>query len=296
WHDVDRIDEDHLLVGDIGRDRVFIIDTETQIVEWEWDAQSAIPMSEGGVFPSDWTHLNDVELLPDDRIMVSLRNQDKVVFLDRETGLQENWTLGADGDHDVLYEQHNPEYIPEEQGGPAVLVADSEGHRVVEYQREDGEWNRTWEWSDAELRWPRDADRLPNGHTLITDSNGNRVIEVDRSGEIVWSTDVDTPYEADHFGPGGESGGGESASRLGLSSRTATDTAEESITKRTEDGLKRLYPPIVLNGLLFASPPWVGPIEITAAFGLLAAVLAWVVFELRWSGWGVGVEIRRPDR
>jgi hypothetical protein len=36
------------------------------------------------------------------------------------------------------------------------------------------------------------ASRLPNGHTLITDSNNNRVIEVDAAGTVVWSYTTNT--------------------------------------------------------------------------------------------------------
>jgi len=91
---------------------VFVVDTETGIIEWEWEAQTDYGLDSGGVYPGDWTHLNDVEALPDGRLMVSLRNHDQVVFLDRDDGLQEEWTLGADDGHDVLHEQHNPDYIP----------------------------------------------------------------------------------------------------------------------------------------------------------------------------------------
>ncbi|MGM0591288.1 MAG: aryl-sulfate sulfotransferase, partial [Halobacteriota archaeon] len=166
WHDVDRIDENRLLVADIARDRVFVVNATTGLLEWEWDVQSDFDVDSGGPYPEDWTHLNDVEYVEiagRDAVMVSLRNHDQVVFVDFERGLVEDWTLGADDDHGTLYEQHNPDYVPPERGGPAVLVADSENGRVVEYQRERGEWRRTWTWADDRLQWPRDADRLPNG-------------------------------------------------------------------------------------------------------------------------------------
>jgi hypothetical protein len=41
-------------------------------------------------------------------------------------------------------------------------------------------------WKKTGLNWPQDAERLPNGNTLITEIDGNRVIEVDSSGTIVW--------------------------------------------------------------------------------------------------------------
>ncbi|MFB6187541.1 MAG: arylsulfotransferase (asst), partial [Halobacteriaceae archaeon] len=82
------------------------------------------------------------------------------------SSINTNKTLGTNNNHSIIYEQHNPDYIPEKDGGPAVVVADSENNRVAEYQYLDGEWNRSWVWRDSQLRWPRDADRLPNGHTL----------------------------------------------------------------------------------------------------------------------------------
>jgi len=36
------------------------------------------------------------------------------------------------------------------------------------------------------------ASRLRNGHTLITDSNNNRILEVDKSGNVVWSYSTNT--------------------------------------------------------------------------------------------------------
>jgi hypothetical protein len=53
------------------------------------------------------------------------------------------------------------------------------------------------------LDWPRDADRLPNGNTLITDSRNHRVLEVDPAGREVWSfTGLALPYEADRLSNG----------------------------------------------------------------------------------------------
>ncbi|USZ69473.1 aryl-sulfate sulfotransferase [Halorussus salilacus] len=216
-HDMDRVADDRLLVGDIARDRVFVVNTTTGIIEWEWQAQSDFDFASGGPFSRDWTHLNDVEMLDDGRVMVSLRNQDQVVFLDPETGVVDDWTLGSDGDHDTIYEQHNPDYIPGERGGPAVLLADSENDRVVEFWRENenesegGEWTEVWSWSDDRLDWPRDADRLPNDHTLVTDTDGGRVLEVAPNGSVVWRVEVEGGYDAERLGTGDESANGTSA-------------------------------------------------------------------------------------
>ncbi len=58
------------------------------------------------------------------------------------------------------------------------------------------------------FNWPRDADRLENGNTLITDSLNKRLVEVNRSGETVWSYNTpEVPYEAERL-PEGETVGG----------------------------------------------------------------------------------------
>ncbi|QLG61247.1 arylsulfotransferase family protein [Halorarum salinum] len=279
YHDVDRVNDTHLLVADIYLDRVFVVDETSDETVWTWNASDEFdPAETGGPHPDDWSHINDVELVDDgSRVMVSVRNHDRVAFVDRETGeLDEDWTLGAEDDYDVLNEQHNPDYIPEENGGPAVLVADSENNRVVEYQRENGEWVQSWQWQDARAQWVRDADRLPNGHTLITDSNGNRLLEVDTEGEVVWSTRVGFPYEAERFDPGDESSGGPSAERAGLESHTGGPVDRFWI------GVKDVLPGKYLNGLMYVTPVWLGVGQLSALLVALVATMVWGVLEYRW--------------
>ncbi|MFW5940049.1 MAG: aryl-sulfate sulfotransferase [Halolamina sp.] len=302
WHALDIVDEDHVVVGDIAYDRVFVLDTETKLIEWDWEAQNDFPISGGGIYPGDWTHLNHVEVLPDGRIMVSLRNQDQVVFLDRETGLQEDWTLGGDGDHDTLYEQHNPQYISEENGGPAVLVADSENGRIVEYQREDGEWEQSWEWSDSRMQWPRDADRLSNGNTMIVDSNGARVMELDREGEIDWQVGIKGAYDVEHIPTDGDAGAPESAERLGLETDSVGGTGPResvpdpaSVPKQSLSALDVVLPSVLVNGILYVLPPWFGIVELFAALLLTATTAGWAATELWWTGWRVRSPVFRGE-
>ena len=287
WHDVDRVDEHRLLVADIDRDRVFLVNTTTELVEWAWDAQADFDVRSGGPFPGDWTHLNDVEHVRiggRDAAMVSLRNHDQVAFVGFERGLLENWTLGTDGDHATLHEQHNPDYIPPERGGPAVLVADSENGRIVEYRREDGAWTRTWTWADGRLGWPRDADRLPNGNTLVTDSNGDRVLEVGPDGDVVWSATIGFPYEAERIGTGDESASGPSANSVGLEDRSPA-AGRTSLRTRVEAAV----PPTVRNAVEYLLPRWVGLPESVAAVGLVVSLLVWATLEYRWTDRSVAV-------
>ena len=284
WHDVDRLDDHRLLVADIDRDRAFVVNATTNETTWEWTAATDFDTDSGGHYPTDWTHINDVEAVELDgepTVMVSVRNHDQVVFVDPEDGLRENWTLGADDDHDVLYEQHNPDYIPAERGGPALLVADSENGRVVEYQRRNGSWVQSWQWRDERLTWPRDADRLPNGHTLVTDSNGDRVLEVDENGTVVWSIDIGFPYEAERLGTGDESAGGPSAVRMAATEREPNATQRSAVGRAAT-----LVPPSLVNAAAYVRPGWVGTTEAIAAVGLLVAGPLWALVEWRRLGLG----------
>ncbi|WP_276302458.1 arylsulfotransferase (asst) [Halorussus lipolyticus] len=300
-HDVDRINESHYLVADIFHNRAFIVNTSANVITWEWRARSEFPYTTGGAI-RDWTHINDVEYLEDQNVvMIDPRNHDQIWFVHRQKGLLENRTLGADDDHSVLYEQHNPDYIPAERGGPSVVVADSENNRIVEYQREDGpdgreEWNRTWTWRDAKMEWPRDADRLPNGNTLITDTHSNRIFEVTPAGEIVWQVSMAKPYEAERLGTGDESAGGQSATALGYESRTPEverGDEEATLQGRIYGAVRSVLPTKLYHGIRWMLPAWMGLFDIllVAISGL--SLVGWVVSELYWTD---RIGLRNPIR
>ncbi len=47
------------------------------------------------------------------------------------------------------------------------------------------------------LNYPTDADRLPNGHTLVAHSG--EVAEYDAKGKKVWSAKAAFPIEVNHY-------------------------------------------------------------------------------------------------
>ena len=63
---------------------------------------------------------------------------------------------------------------------------------VKEYDLQTGKVLRSF-MTDTRGRekkdWPFTAIRLPNGHTLVGCTNGNRVIEFDEAGTIAWKVD-----------------------------------------------------------------------------------------------------------
>lgn len=296
WRDADRINNTHYAVADMARNQVFGVDTRTGEYTWEWYASTTFAFDTGGNYLQDWTHMNGVEVLPDGRIMASVRNHDRVVFLDPERpperAVVAGWTLGEDN-HTVLREQYGPDYVPPANGGPAVVVADAGNDRVVEYQRRNGTWVRTWEWTDGPLQWPRDADRLLNGHTLVTDTNGDRVVEVDRTGAVVWNVSVGLPYDAERIETGPKRTDGPSATRIvagrsGDGADGAALTAEPngtntSVAARITGTIEQWVPKPVVTGMLYVSPLWVDVLDLLALCVLVVTALCWLVAELRWQ-------------
>jgi hypothetical protein len=311
-HDVDRVNESVFVVADISfPDRVYMVNVTSGEEIWEWRVSDAYEPSSGGDYPSDWSHINDVEYLDDGRVMANLRNQDQVVFIEPGSGVQEDWTLGTDGEHATLFEAHNPDYIPPARGGPAVVVADSENNRLVEYQRVEGRWEQTWTWQDQRIQWPRDADRLPSGRTLVADSHGKRLLSVAEDGSIAWQKEFPTgSYDVELLGTGDESAGGHSARELDLASRQPGSPLSDGNTSMTaatvgpslgaagEDavndgtggssgpvdatvgwvvhGLVSLVPPLILHGLLFAAPGWVTALDVALGLGTVVLAVTWI--------------------
>ncbi|WP_436925563.1 aryl-sulfate sulfotransferase [Halosimplex amylolyticum] len=253
-HAMDATGDGGVVYTDMEAERVVVVENGTEV--WQWNASEFYEAPDDPT-SRDWLHINDVDAIGDGRFLVSVRNANQLVVVERGAGVVEvinedtgtsddnclrggNRLVDADGDGDVrcgdpsvIKEQHNPQWL----GDGAVLVADSENDRVVELHRTDnGSWEPAWVVEEAggiELFWPRDADRLPNGNTLITDSRNKRVIEVNPDGELVWSVATDEavtsgpgiPYEADRL-PFGEFAGsyGDETATPGGENGSATPT------------------------------------------------------------------------
>ncbi|RLM91050.1 ArsR family transcriptional regulator [Halobellus sp. Atlit-38R] len=215
-HDVAYLAEDRIAIAnmrewnasaEVSDDRIVIYNRSTGEFTWEWYFKNHFPESTDGGYNDDWSHVNDVDPVGEDRLLLSPRNFDQALVVDIESKeIVER--LGSDDDYDVMREQHNPDWLLSENGTPTILVADSGNNRVVEYAKEDGEWVRTWEVGTGSLTWPRDADRLPNGNTLVTDTLNHRVMELTPTGEVVWEYYATWgPYDAERIGTGPESSG-----------------------------------------------------------------------------------------
>lgn len=252
-HDVDRLGPHRYAVADIADQQAYVYnytaddqfrgvtfddvpvkDSWRADHEWSWDFTERFPESDGGEegYDEDYTHLNDVDSIYDDSaFLLSPRDFDRVIAVDRSTK-EVLWTLGSQDDFQTLHGQHHPTLL--ETDPATVLVGDSNNHRVVEYQRVDGDWEPTWYYARG-LNWPRSVDRLPSGNTLVTDTGNDRVIEVAPNQSVVWEYDtMENPYEADRYVHGNEPRGPTMASVLGDDVDTDEENATGSVTVLAE--------------------------------------------------------------
>jgi len=202
-HDIDALGDGRYAVADKEDHRLYVYDSRTNETVWEYRYANHYPDSAGG--DSDYTHVNDIDSVDNGSAFLSSpRNFDRVTLVDRETKAVV-WTLGEEDNYEILHEQHNPVLLTRDP--PTVLVADSENDRVVEYTRTSDGWEQVWAYRGS-MRWPRDADRLPNGNTLVVDSHNHRVLEVTPDREVVWELPVRmNTYDADLLSTGEEPDG-----------------------------------------------------------------------------------------
>ncbi|KIG17638.1 putative arylsulfate sulfotransferase [Enhygromyxa salina] len=139
-----------------------------------------------GVEHHDWTHANGLVYEPSrDELLVSLRHQDWVLALDRESG-QIRWRLGPEGDFSLsagswFWHQHSPQWQADGSlllydngiGDPALPIEQARS-RAVRYVLDTASMTATQAWEDDAAPFlstvAGDADRTSDGTMLALDS------------------------------------------------------------------------------------------------------------------------------
>jgi sugar lactone lactonase YvrE len=172
-HSARRTPSGTTLVADTTNNRIIEVDGDDNLIfnSKEWEGGNG-RLSDG----SQLDYPNNIELAGDGLWMVTCRNSNRYVLVDRQG------TVRAASQVEIKH-PHNCSPLP----NGCVLLADSDANVVREV---DPDGRTLWEFAEG-LNWPRDANRLPNGNTLIADSKNSRVIEVTRDGNIVWEFAVD---------------------------------------------------------------------------------------------------------
>jgi len=197
--------------GQIHADLVLEVTPEKEVV-WEWHTYGHLNINHYDETSPlrDWTHTNTVQALPENRwydagderfkpgnVLLSPRNLGFIFIVDRDT---EEVVWEYSGDYaGGLAGQHEPHMI--EKGLPGegnIIVFDngapplrSRAHTGKSYVLEIDPVTKgiVWKYENGEKFYSAfrsNAQRLPNGNTLICESEGPRIFEVTREREIVW--------------------------------------------------------------------------------------------------------------
>lgn len=186
-HDADRLPDGNTIFVFGGNDR----NSDAQVIEvnqagevvWSWYAADYFdkpPYMD--IYDYGWTHTNAVTRLSNGNTLISLRNFNFIAEVDTAGSVVR--TIGEG----VLEYQHDPEVL---SSGNILLANHVMPHRAIEIDPETGKvvWeSRGFGKNDTPVR---DADRLPNGNTLITCAT--RIVEITEEGEIVWQFSLTNP-------------------------------------------------------------------------------------------------------
>jgi len=192
---------DHLSELQVILDTRSFLDTILDSIAADTSGQTRVPgtirsASRPGQHHYDYFHMNTVTILPDNsaarvdgrfrpgNLLVCFRNVNQIVVLDQDT-YRPLWAWG-EGE---LQWPHLPTMLPDGR----ILIFDNGvkrmSSRLLELDPLSGEI--VWEYAAAT---PEDfytpgrgaAQRLPNGNTLVSESDQGRAFEITPQGEMVW--------------------------------------------------------------------------------------------------------------
>ncbi|PRQ06435.1 Arylsulfate sulfotransferase AssT precursor [Enhygromyxa salina] len=160
------------------------IDTDRRVEDF-WGSFVIVDPATG-IEHHDWTHANGLVYEPTrDELLVSLRHQDWVLAIDRESS-EIRWRLGPEGDFNLtegtwFWHQHSPQWQPDGSlllydngiGDPALPVEQATS-RAVRYTLDTSSMTATQVWEDDAEPFlstvAGDADRTSSATVLALDS------------------------------------------------------------------------------------------------------------------------------
>ena len=198
--------------------------TPAEEIVWEWHEDEHLDINRcNGITASsdwwggpnnntatDWTHTNTVQALPENRwddegdkrfkpgnVLLSLRQLDTILIVDRET---KKIVWEDTGDYrGGLSGQHDSHMIEKGLSGAGNIIIFDNGaspqkdlaHAGSSFVLEINPVTKQLIWKydnrfNFHSTYTSSVQRVPNGNTLINESDGSRIFEVTTKGEIVW--------------------------------------------------------------------------------------------------------------
>jgi len=201
-------------------DIIIEFDRWSREVVWDWNMFDYYSVEHGDLAPDgseqDWTHANSVVYDPAlNRVYVSVRHLSRITAIDYDTG-DIIYNMGKDwGDthfgHNLFTAQHAIQLLPDgnmmvydngnwnepledPRQSKAIELAFSPDHASPLYASIVWEYGLVTDTGDPFFCVGMgDADRLPNGNTLVTGRHLYTIWEVDAGADLVWKLRVTFP-------------------------------------------------------------------------------------------------------
>ena len=179
--------------GKMNGDYLVEMTTKGEVV-WEWRTWEHMDPADYPITAvqdnrDEWTHANGFSEMPDGNILLSFRNVSTVIMINRSSGAV-YWRLGAP----PFSGQHAPYIL----ANGHILLFDNGPHRLDEslpfsrvLEIDPATKSIVWKFQEpipSNFFSPRisNAQRLPNGNTLINEGWFGRFFEVTADGDTVW--------------------------------------------------------------------------------------------------------------
>ncbi len=164
---------------------------------WSWYAINHFDVAPyDTISRQGWVHTNAVTRMNNGNTLINLRNFNQTVEVNPLDSIVwfMDWGTLYPSASPIGFDPHEPEMLPDNH--LLVCLQWDTPYQIVEIDRSIKQ--PVWEYHRDNLRTCRDADRLPNGNTLIVgvleETQDSVIFEITQNGEIVWQLKVkDTP-------------------------------------------------------------------------------------------------------
>jgi len=190
-----RLSNGNTLITEFGNHRVLEVTPAGDIV-WHYGTEGL-----AGSGPDELDSPVDAERLENGNTLITDSKNHRVIEVDSNKNIVWQYGNGTPG---AGINQLNYPMDAERLENGNTLITDEHNCRIIEVRTSDYDNTKpnngftadsiVWQYGTTgvsgsganELNYPKDADRLANGNTLIADYRNHRVVEVNATGGIVW--------------------------------------------------------------------------------------------------------------
>ena len=213
-HDIDRLDNGNTILnyawGPKGDTKIVEVNRKGLVV-WTWDgliSHDTAPFNT--IYSKDhsvhgsrktWIHNNALTVLPNDNILISLRDFQEIVWIDRSGQVKKKYRFKCQSAKRALQTSGiikgcNP-HEPQVLKNGNIVVGLRNPDRAIEFDPETSEIIWQWRAFDSKLYGTiRDVDKLINGNYQVV--TGGHLLEITPKGEVVMNLGANPSLSKDH--------------------------------------------------------------------------------------------------